>query len=630
MSDQPPKRPWQNVTINFPSRKFGKYEPGTLEEERQRKSKHELVPDESMTPIDRRPVYPRISKHLAKEIRDFKQPLRKVKMSEQTEEKMDTSAPVWNRAWTYKGSSNTSKKHNYKMPKRYKRSSGYSRRGGLDRDTIERRRIAMDASKLASQQLFGKLDQAVLNEQGFVRGSPANLRAFGASASTCSADQMANRSLYKYKGRGDYRRWIPRIAGAAWHGLQGGFAGFGRGGIPGAISGAIDAGHAGWDAGANLSKLIGWGDYGPMSTNKIVDGGSGPQQNISVNDDSMTGDIYFSHTEYIGNLTVTTPSAPASGTTSFQLLQYDLNPGLKNFPFLAQIAANFELYQWQGLIFQYKPLSGEFGASSVSNTLGKIVMATKYGVNQNTAFNSMIEMQNYDYANSTKPSCAIVHGVETDPKQGLAENLMVRTGAPDPSAPRVLYDLGKFYIATEGIPYSGASQTIVLGELWVSYRVKLSRAKLWDSLGEAIAYDKFTGTSSATQLVTGFTRDATSTIGGTMQILILQSAGIYIFPASINQGKYMLVFRSTSTAANTGNFTAPTVPSAYQATTTISGFIVAPDNGAGSTANFQTVAIAFVTVNAPNQTQAGIQFNRSANAAGTFDLYITQIDPQLS
>lgn len=517
--------------------------------------------------------------------------------------------------------------HNYKMV--IKRNKSYKRRykSGLDRDTIERRRDAV-SNPLNYQSIWGSDDPQVVASSAFVRGTPANVHAFGASPSAASSAQLARRALYKYKGRGDYRKWFPRIAGAAWHGLQGGFAGLGKGGIAGAISGAIDAGQAGWNAGANLSKMIGWGDYGPMSTNKIIDAGSGPQQNISVNDDSMTGDIYFSHTEYIGNLTVTTPSSPSTGTTSFQLLQYDLNPGLKVFPFLAQIAANFELYQWQGLMFQYKPLSGEFGASSVSNTLGKIVMATKYGVNQSTPFTSMIEMQNYDYANSTKPSCGIVHGVETDPKQGIAENLMVRTGAPDPSAPRVLYDLGKFYIATEGIPYNGASQTIVLGELWVTYRVKLSRAKLWDTLGEAIAFDKFNGTSTATQLVTGFTRDPISTIGGTMQILISQASGIYIFPSSINQGKFFCVFRHLANAATTGNFQAVTIPAAYSGTTTINYQNVAPNNGAGSTANLSTLSFAIVTVNAPNQTQAGIQFNRSANADGAFEVFITQVDPQ--
>lgn len=518
--------------------------------------------------------------------------------------------------------------HSYKMPKRSYKS--YKRgRYGLDRDTVERRRLAVSNPKLW-KQYWNTENEDDVRTQAFVPGQPANLFAFGASAATASPSQMANRAMFKYKGRGDYRKWIPRVAGAAWHGLQGGFGGFGRGGVFGGIQGALEGGKAGWDAGANLSKMIGWGDYGPMSTNKIIDGGSGPQQNISVNDDSMTGDIYFSHTEYIGNLTVTTPSSPASGTTTFQLLSYDLNPGLKNFPFLAQIASNFELYQWQGLIFQYKPLSGEFGASSVSNTLGKIVMATKYGVNQNSAFTSMIEMQNYDYANSTKPSCAIVHGVETDPKQGLAENLMVRTGAPDPSAPRVLYDLGKFYIATEGIPYNGASQTIVLGELWCTYRVKLSRAKLWDTLGEAIAFDRFTGTSGASQLITGFTSNSLSTIGGTMQILITSASGYYIFPTSVNQGKYLIVMKHVSTTPTQHAFNPITVPAAYSATTVVNASFSAPLDNTAATLNTVTLCYAIVTVNAPNQTQAAVQFTRSQNAAGTFDVYVTQVDPQFS
>jgi len=138
------------------------------------------------------------------------------------------------------------------------------------------------------------------------------------------------------------------------------------------------------------------------------------------------------------------------------------------------------MYKLEGVIFQYKPTSGEGGGST--NQLGKIIMATDYDPMALPFINS-VQMENYQYSQSTKPSLAARHGVECAPAQGVTDMKYVRTGLSNRD--KSFTDYGLFQLATEGIPISGLPGTVAtanIGELWVSYRVRLSRANLYSSL----------------------------------------------------------------------------------------------------------------------------------------------------
>jgi len=279
-----------------------------------------------------------------------------------------------------------------------------------------------------------------------------------------------------YRGEGDYRdyaKYLPRIVGGAFGGMTGG------------ITGA----RAGWDAGADISKQVGWGDYGtgPVG-NAIIDGAGGPPAGITVNaSDDLTGDIYLSHREYVGTITASQSAGELS--TTYKSVEYPLNAAMsETFPFLSQIASNYCMYEFQGLIFEYKPQCGE--GANASNNLGKIMMVTQYDPDAPTFTNS-VSLNNYDYACSTKPSLGLIHGVETARMQSSTNILYTRTGTSTKS--KVFTDLGYLSVATEGIPFPPGStqQTQVLGELWVTYRVKLSRAQLASTLGSTSTMDIF-------------------------------------------------------------------------------------------------------------------------------------------
>lgn len=242
------------------------------------------------------------------------------------------------------------------------------------------------------------------------------------------------------------------------------------------------------------------GDYTPGSAsgagvNQLIHGGPTP---VSVNSLSKTGDIHISQSEFIGNLTASVTTAGAGVASSdFSLESYEINPGLsKLFPFLAQIAQNYDMYELIGLVVTYRPNSGETSVSS--NQLGKVMIATNYDPDCDDFINS-IEMQNYDYANAGKPSQMLVHGVETHPAQRASKMLYVRDSLS--TKDRVLTDIGKLYVATEGVPIEATAAGItrvVLGELHVAYKVRLSRAKLYTSLlGYGISTDRFKYETSA-------------------------------------------------------------------------------------------------------------------------------------
>lgn len=379
------------------------------------------------------------------------------------------------------------------------------------------------------------------------RGSLESKAFWGPDYKSSDQLQKYRRKVSRFKGQGDYRS-IGRYAVRGLGALAGGAMGYSSGGYGGLTSGL----RSGWNAGARASRWMGLGSYNnDVSTNSLMVDNPGsdmnPQQQISVNSNSAEGDVYIDYTEFIQNVTVT---AAAAGTSSFTNQVFSINPGLSTvFPWLSQIATNFSLYEFEGLMFQYKPTSGEFGSTN-SNSLGKVIMATNYDPDAEP-FEGSQAMENYDYAQASKPSCGMVHAVETAATQRYSNLLYVRTAnvTKDP----VFTDLGKFQVATEGI-YTGAAGTYVIGELWVTYRIKLSRKLLGHTTqGGAINCDGFyingPGVPAMLQnypfsgdlAVGGICRpDPQNSIGGRLRNITSQVFQ-YEFPRNISAGYYLIL-----------------------------------------------------------------------------------------
>lgn len=254
---------------------------------------------------------------------------------------------------------------------------------------------------------------------------------------------------------------------------KGSFANFGAGAggiaanaiIPGT---GIAGSSAGRYLGSQISKLVGFGDY-TVRSNTLSNVGKAIMPGEAVPDFGIRGnETRVRHREYLRDITV--PSTP----TTFTNTSYTINAGdTYTFPWLAQVAARYQQYKFNGLIFEFKTLSSDITAGGA---LGAVMMAANYDV-LDSPFEDKIHMENSQYAVSAKPSCTQIHTIECAPNETAQKMLYVRSAGSSTTTSQDarFFDLGSFQLATVGLPGSAGE---VLGELWVSYDVSLYKPEI--------------------------------------------------------------------------------------------------------------------------------------------------------
>lgn len=313
----------------------------------------------------------------------------------------------------------------------------------------------------------------------------------------------------KIKGKGDYNTFNLRgLASKLDQALssipKGGFAR--KGAEMGSKYGVLGA-LAGKGLGAGLSAITGYGNYSVRanSLSKVSTSVDMIPQFVK-NDHS----IRVTHREFIKDLVV--PTNPAD----FNLQSFLINPANKDlFPWLATMARQYSQYKIHGMVFAYKTMSSDITAGG---SLGTVILATNYNA-IDRAFLTKIEMENSEFAVSTKPSMSLVHAIECDPKYSGLDVLYVR----DPSYEtldtndRRFYDYGRFQVATTGLPGTPAT---TMGELWVSYDIEFMKPVL--------------GGTGAPGLIPGVSilgkSDGTFAVGNTTQ----KEQTVQLFGTSVN------------------------------------------------------------------------------------------------
>lgn len=219
---------------------------------------------------------------------------------------------------------------------------------------------------------------------------------------------------------------------------------------------------AGKGLGAGLAAVTGYGNYTVRSNSLSKVSTSVDMIPQFVKNDHS---IRVTHREFIKDLVV--PNDPST----FSIQSFLINPANKDlFPWLATMAKQYSQYKIHGMVFAYKTMSSDITAGG---SLGTVVLATNYN-SIDRAFVNKIEMENSEFAVSTKPSMSLVHAIECDPKYSGLDVLYVR----DPSYETTdtndkrFYDYGRFQIATTGLP--GVTGT-VMGEMWVSYDIEFMK-----------------------------------------------------------------------------------------------------------------------------------------------------------
>lgn len=191
------------------------------------------------------------------------------------------------------------------------------------------------------------------------------------------------------------------------------------------------------------------------------------------------------HREYIKDIVGSaTGSGGAEGDAPpsvFDIESFDINPGLPPtegsatvnglFPWLSTIASQFETYQFMGLALEFVSTCGEM--NSTSGGLGTVVQVVEYNA-LNPVFQNKESMMNYDAAVSAKPTVSALCGVECSPNDLPSTHLYVRSAPVPANADARLYDIGNYQIATQSLP----QLTMPVGELWVTYHVRLYQPKL--------------------------------------------------------------------------------------------------------------------------------------------------------
>nr|WRQ65340.1 structural protein [Tolivirales sp.] len=240
------------------------------------------------------------------------------------------------------------------------------------------------------------------------------------------------------------------------------------GGAVGSLIGMPTAGAAtGSSLGAALSRWLGSGDY-EVSQNSLVSSLKASGSIPAMHKDGQT--VTIRHREFL---------CEVRGTTTFQVQQVlPINPGMdKTFPWLANIAQQFQQYRIRGMVFHYIPTSGN-AVSSTNNALGSVMLQTSYRASD-IAPATKVELLNEYWSTEVVPSETVAHPIECNPSENPFNVQYVRGTDTIPTGDSVLmYDLGRTYLATSGQQTSG----VILGDLWVTYEIELKKPVLYNNV----------------------------------------------------------------------------------------------------------------------------------------------------
>jgi hypothetical protein len=293
-------------------------------------------------------------------------------------------------------------------------------------------------------------------------------------------------------------------------------------------------GQLGRMAGGGLAKLFGFGDYN-IQSNSLMSGMNSTEKFTRSKSDAISASfgtqgrgVRIKEREYIGDVV---------GTTLFTSNKYAINPGLNTtFPWLSQIAANFDQWEPHGIVFEYKSLSTNYAATT---TLGAVILATDYQALDGTYYNKL-QMEESDYSNSTRPDDDCLHGIECSPKERNQNVYYVRNGPLSGTNNAALnqYDLGQFQLATQG------TAVATLGELWITYDISFYKKNLFTSqVGTPNLWCTFIGSGSG-----GFL-GSTYHSYGTLPVTYNNTLSTLTFPANIYVGFYLFTYTWSNTGA---------------------------------------------------------------------------------
>jgi len=236
----------------------------------------------------------------------------------------------------------------------------------------------------------------------------------------------------------------------------------------------------------------GMGGYAPIRRqNALFTSTDRPVPRFESTGDEL-GTIVVNHTEFITDIygiPWDTTTVPPTRTTDFQSFTLQLNPGLSNtFPFLSQIAQNFEEFQFIQLVFEYHPKLSNNLTSNDGQT-GTLLFHTD--TNPNNKPKSSKQRLNQQFGTvDGRPIDFLDHGIECDPNKLPGDgHRFIRTEPIAEGQDKLNYDHGLSQFAVCSTPQELSNE--VLGELHVYYTVKLIKPRCYSLYGLGLERDEF-------------------------------------------------------------------------------------------------------------------------------------------
>lgn len=217
------------------------------------------------------------------------------------------------------------------------------------------------------------------------------------------------------------------------------------------------------EAKKRFKNWTGLGDY-RINTNSLIAGGGEPV----IFTAGRATRIHYR--EYLGEL-VTGPVVGGFHATTFVV-----NPANSvTFPWLSNIARNYDQYVPAGIIFEFKSTATD--STTASASLGSVMIATEYDV-LDSAPTSKSEMMNSAYSSEAKCSESMLHGIECEPTE-TQRKLWYTRHQDQPVSDVRDYDFCHTTFATIG---GGLPANQSIGSIYVHYEFVFYKEQIPHSL----------------------------------------------------------------------------------------------------------------------------------------------------
>lgn len=299
--------------------------------------------------------------------------------------------------------------------------------------------------------------------------------------------------------------------------------------------------------GSHMSRLVGKGSYTIAGDSTVVNSlmkGSNMSAYSSFGGDHAS--CIIEHREFIGDIATGTIAA---GNFPFSIGVIELNPGLiASFPWLAQIAANYEEWCALGLVMEFVSTTSPYNSESA---MGELIFTSQDNAVA-PPYTTRSQLFNSEMSVAARLDKNLMYGIEC--KNPAVPWYMVRSSAT--STPINLCDPAKFYYSTAVA--STFPQNSTIGQLWVTYRIALRGPILKSAAGGTIV-GVFNTAELGTTAVPGFFGSLNGTVG------TIKGYGRFASQSTVQK-----TFTNSSTSTTKGyvNIPSPGVGDIYKVTFT--------------------------------------------------------------